>query len=279
MSSVGTHKAGSQGPRLRRGFRRWLAGGAISLAAILLTASCTPSGPVYALRLYDASRNTFTAPTTVPGVGGSTLDVVQPTKAGVSTSALSTATKVTVGGVSLPFKFIAPPHSATGSGAPKGLFNQFGDLRVTLPPHAPGTVSVVVTEPGFTSSPLPLKYAGSGPVYALRLYDASLNKFAVPTVVSTVGGSTLDVVQPGQSGVKTSALSTATKVTVGGVPLRFTFIAPPQSSAGTGSGAAKGLFNQFGDLRVTLPPHAPGTVSVVVSEPGFTGKPLPLKYG
>jgi hypothetical protein len=252
--------------------------GAILAAVVLLVTSCGPTGPVYQLQLFDSAHNTFAVPKTVPGVGGSTLDIVQPNKAGVKTSALSTANKVTVGGVSVPFKFIAPAASTAGGAAKSTAYSPFGDLRLTLPPHAPGTVSVVVFEPGFTSSPLSLKYAGNGPVYALRLYDSTRNSFAAPTTVPTVGGSTLEVVQPGLTGVTTSALSTATKVTVGGISLPFKYIAPTANSAG-GSAITKGLYNQFGNLRVTLPPHALGTVSVVVSEPGFTSKPLPLKYG
>ena len=65
-----------------------------------------------------------------------------------------------------------------------------------------------------------------------------------------------------------------------GHKVHFTYIVPPPpSQAGTGSGYGKGLFNQFGDLRMTLPPHSAGTVSVVVVEPGFVSSPLPLTYG
>lgn len=120
-----------------------------------------------------------------------------------------------------------------------------GWLSCTAPPHAQGTVSIVVTNPDMQSGTLTNGFT----------YDALTQP--VPSSVSPNQGLT-----PGGGSVTISGtgFTTAgtTRVTFGGVDATFVYV----SSSGT-------------SISCTTPPHAAGAVDVVVTNPGgLTGSIL-----
>ncbi|HKT00121.1 MAG TPA: IPT/TIG domain-containing protein [Rugosimonospora sp.] len=124
----------------------------------------------------------------------------------------------------------------TAAGSPLS-FTKVSDtqLRVTLPTHTAGAVDIQVTTPGGTSP--------TGTQFTYSLPPAP-----VVTGLSVTGspsGVATTVVIQGTS------LGGTTRVTVAGVAVAFTQLSD-------------------GQIRVTLPKHAPGTVTVQVTTPGGT---------
>ncbi|HEY1106731.1 MAG TPA: choice-of-anchor G family protein, partial [Agromyces sp.] len=128
-------------------------------------------------------------------------------------TALGGATAVTIGGASVTFNQVSASL-----------------ITFTTPPHAAGTVDVVVTTPAGVSGPLPFTYV-QAPVLTTLTPDEG------PTA-----GNTLVTIEG-------TNLAGATAVTVDGAPVAFT---------------------QVDDTHVTFstPPHAAGPVDVTVTTPG-----------
>lgn len=290
-------------------------GGTVVPVTAATATSVTATTPLHAAGTVDvtvqlpgadataAGAYTFVAPT-APIVTGFT-PLSGPAAGGTSVvlagSNLGTVSAVTFGGV---------PGDITAQSA--------GSLTVTTPPHAPGAVPVVLTNPGGTTTATdPFTYLDDGS-------GATLTGVA-PVSVPTAGGTTITVSGTGLAGATgvtvggvaaTDVVATGTTVTAtvpasdpagpAAVVVEFpagtrdagevTYVAPTLTGAtppegpaagstsvvlaGTGladatavtvDGVAAPVTAAAADgtsLTVTVPPHAPGVVDVVVALPG-----------
>ncbi|MFF2389696.1 IPT/TIG domain-containing protein [Agromyces sp. NPDC058104] len=145
-------------------------------------------------------------------------------------------TIVTVDGTAL-----AGATSVTIDGAPVA-FTQVSDAQITFstPPHAAGTVDVVVTTAAGPSGPLPFTYV---PAPALTSLDPDEGPAAGGTPVTITG----------------TELAGATAVSVDGASVPFTQVSDTE-------------------IEFTTPPHTAGPVDVTVTTAGGESEPLTFTY-
>ncbi|MFF2493331.1 IPT/TIG domain-containing protein [Agromyces sp. NPDC058064] len=131
--------------------------------------------------------------------------------------------------------------SVTVDGAPV-TFTQVSDAQITFstPPHAAGTVDVVVTTAAGPSGPLPFTYV---PAPALTSLDPDEGPAAGGTPVTITG----------------TELAGATTVSVDGVSVPFTQVSDTE-------------------IEFTTPPHTAGPVDVTVTTAGGESEPLTFTY-
>ena len=149
------------------------------LIAAGMTTSCSRQSP-------SAPSAPPAAPSTPPGPGGITVTTVSP-----SGGAVTGGTMVTLFGSG--FEFGA--RVTFGGGPTDARVNSSTTIVVTTPPHAEGTVDVVVINPDGRTGVLPRAYAyrrGPDPFAVLRM---------TPQPGSTAGGSPVTIESVGvQSG-------------------------------------------------------------------------------
>ncbi|WP_350347468.1 IPT/TIG domain-containing protein [Agromyces sp. G08B096] len=145
------------------------------------------------------------------------------TEVTITGTQLGGATSVTIDGVSVPFTQVSET-----------------EITFVTPPHAAGTVDVVVTTPEGASAPLPFTYVPPPVLTALTPDEGPASGGTPVTITGTdLGG--------------------ATSVTIDGVEVPFTQVSPTE-------------------ITFVTPPHAAGEVDVVVTTPGGESGPLPFTY-
>jgi hypothetical protein len=201
---------------------------------LVATAPARPAGIVDVKVTNSAGTSAATAATKF------TYTVAAPTIASLSPDSGSTvaATTVTVTGTG-----VGGATKVTSNGAAL-KFAKVSDtqLTVTLPTHAAGAVSIVVTNAGGASQGASFTYvAPPAPTIASLSPDSG----------STVAATTVTVTGTGLGG--------ATKVTLNGASLKFAKVSDTQ-------------------LTVTLPKRAAGAVAIVVTNAGGTSEGATFTY-